>query len=104
SDTPGEIAYVLAKNPVSFTLHTVKPTGTPPSCMNGGLAPIRQYFVRIYYVATCNDCAGAGDGIPTLKMVELTSGSSTCMTDPAVACGSMTTRSIAEGIENIQFE
>lgn len=103
SDTPAESAYVLAKDPTKFILHGVKPAGTPSSCINGGLAPIRQYFVRIFYIATCNDC-GAGDGIPTLKMVELTSGTSACATDPAASCGSMTTRSIAEGIENMQFE
>jgi len=104
SDTPTEAAYVLAKDPTQLVLHSVKPAGTPASCMSGGLAPIRQYFVRIFYIATCNDCSGAGDGIPTLKMVELTSSSSACATDPATSCGSMTTRPIAEGIENMQLE
>lgn len=104
SDTPVEVSYVMSKSPADFVLHTVKPTGTPASCMNGGLSPVRQYMVRIYYVATCNNCAGGGDGIPTLKMVELTPGSAVCSTDPAVTCGSMTTVSIAEGIENLQFE
>jgi len=104
SDTPTEAAYVMAKNPAAFTLHSVKPAGTPPNCMNGGLAPVRQYFVRIFYIATCNDCSGAGDGIPTLKMVELSPGASVCATDPAASCGSITTRSVAEGIENMQFE
>lgn len=104
SDTPGEIAYVLAKDPASLVLHTVKPAGTPPSCMNGGLAPVRQYYVRIYYIATCNNCSGGGDGIPTLKMVELTSDTSVCDITATNSCGSMTTGSIAEGIENIQYE
>ena len=104
SDTPAEVSYVMAMTPASFVLHGVKPTGTPASCMNGGLAPVRQYFVRIYYIATCNNCSGGGDGIPTLKMVELTPGTSACMTDPAAACGSMTTQAIADGIENLQFE
>lgn len=103
SDTPAEAAYVLAKDPAAFVLHGVRPAGTPASCMNGGLAPVRQYFVRIFYIATCNDC-DAGDGIPTLKMVELSPGTGPCATDPAASCGSMTTRSIAEGIENLQLE
>jgi type IV pilus assembly protein PilW len=104
ADTPVEAAYVMAKDPTAFVLHGVKPAGIPANCMNGGLAPVRQYFVRIFYIATCNDCSGAGDGIPTLKMVELTSGAVACATDPAASCGSMTTRPIAEGIENMQFE
>lgn len=33
-------------------------------------ARAREFIVRIYYVATCNDCASA-DGIPTLKVAEL---------------------------------
>lgn len=104
SDTPTESAYVMSNVPTAFTLHTVKPAGSPPSCMNGGLTPVRQYIVRIYYIATCNDCTGSGDGIPTLKLVELTPGSTVCSTDPAVSCGSMTTVSISEGIENLQLE
>jgi len=104
ADTPVEAAYVLAKNPANFALHGVKPAGAPASCMNGGLAHVRQYFVRIFYIAACNDCGGAGDGVPTLKMVELTPGAGVCDTDSSVSCGSMTTRSIAEGIENMQLE
>lgn len=104
SDTPAEAPYVMAKNPASFVLHGVRPTGTPASCLNGGLAPVRQYFVRIYYIATCNNCNGGGDGIPTLKMVELTPGTNACMANPAAACGLMVTQAIAEGIENLQFE
>jgi len=103
SDTPAEGEYVLAKDPTAFVLHGVKPAGIPASCIIGGLAPVRQYFVRIFYIATCNDC-GAGDGIPTLKMVELSPDTGVCATDPAASCGSMTTRSIAEGIENLQLE
>lgn len=104
SNCAGETAYVMAKNPASFTLHGLKPAGTPAVCTNGGFAPVRQYFVRIFYVATCNDCTGSGDGIPTLKMVELTSGTSSCMGSSATSCGSMVTQAIAEGIENLQFE
>lgn len=104
SDTPSESAYVMSKDPTGFGLHGVKPTGTPASCMNGGLSPVRQYMVRIYYVATCNNCNGSGDGIPTLKMVELTPATAVCATTATTACGSMAVVSIAEGIENLQFE
>ena len=105
ADTPAEAAYVMAKSTASFVLHGVKPAGVPPNCMNGGLAHVRQYMVRIFYVATCNVCTGlTADTIPTLKMVELTPGTSSCATNPAASCGSMTTRAIAEGIENLQFE
>lgn len=104
SDSPSEASYVMAKTPASFILHGVKSAGTPSSCLNGNLSPIRQYMVRIYYVATCNNCSGSGDGIPTLKMVELTAGTTACAADPAATCGSMSTVPIAEGIENLQFE
>ncbi len=104
SNCSTETAYVMTKDPANFVLHGLKPSGSPPVCANGALSPIRQYFVRIFYVATCNDCTGSGDGIPTLKMVELTAGTSSCMASSATSCGSMVTRSIAEGIENLQLE
>ena len=52
---------------------------------------VRRYVSRTYYIATCNDCAGGGDGIPTLKRVELVN-------------GELLTTSLAEGIENLQVE
>ncbi len=54
-------------------------------------APIRRYFVRIYYVRNCSDCTGAGDGIPTLSRLELSQG----------AFGS--SQPVADGIENMQL-
>jgi type IV pilus assembly protein PilW len=53
------------------------------------ITPVRRYVSRIYYVATCSDCAR--DEIPTLKRVELN----------GAAWGET---SLAEGIEEIQFE
>lgn len=55
-------------------------------------APLYGYLVRIYYISSCSiACAGAGDGIPTLKMVEF-------------ADGTQEVRPLVEGIENMQFE
>lgn len=51
---------------------------------------VRRYVQRTYYVADCNDCA-AGDGIPTLKRIELID-------------GALRVTSLAEGIENLQLE
>jgi type IV pilus assembly protein PilW len=88
-----------------FTLHKVMPSGTPASCLNGGLSPLRKFSVHLYYVSTCNNCTGAGDGIPTLKVVELSPATTPCTADATVSCGSMSApRAIAEGIENLQFE
>lgn len=52
---------------------------------------VRRYVSRTYYVATCNECANGGDGIPTLKRIELVN-------------GQLRTSSLAEGIENLQVE
>ena len=60
------------------------------------LAPLRKVHLTVYYVATCNDCSGPGDGIPTLKRLDYASGG----TMPAAS----TAESLVEGIENIQIE
>jgi type IV pilus assembly protein PilW len=52
---------------------------------------VRRLLQRTYFVATCNDCAGGGDGVPTLKRVEMID-------------GQLRTTSVAEGVENLQFE
>lgn len=52
------------------------------------LADLRRYETHIYFIAN-ND--NPGDGIPTLKLAELSS-------------GTFTTSSIVEGIENMQLE
>jgi type IV pilus assembly protein PilW len=46
---------------------------------------------RVYYIASCDDCTGSGDGIPTLKRLEYINGTAQIL-------------SVAEGIENMQFE
>lgn len=53
-------------------------------------APIRKYLVNVYYIRSCSDCSGSGDGIPTLVRRELQG-------------GAFTTVSIAEGIEDMQL-
>jgi type IV pilus assembly protein PilW len=58
------------------------------------LATLRKVVVRIYYVADCSVCTGANpDTIPTLKMLELTTG-------PNLS----TPIAIAEGVENLQID
>ena len=60
------------------------------ACDPAVLAQIRRYFVRGYYVASCNNCTPS-DGIPTLKRVEII--------DNAVRVVSL-----AEGVINMQVE
>lgn len=75
---------VVSNAAAAFTL-------TRASCKPAEFAPVNRYFVRVYYVASCNDCSGAGDGIPTLKRFEVVNNS------PQIV-------SLAEGVEDLQFE
>ena len=64
------------------------------ACSAGTLAPKREYYVHIYFVATDN---GRGDNVPTLKRLEL-------VADPSG--GSTPIFSVVplvEGIENLQL-
>jgi type IV pilus assembly protein PilW len=63
-----------------------------PDCATANNA-LRRLLQRTYYVATCNDCVtnDGGNPIPTLKRVEMID-------------GALLTTSIAEGVENLQFE
>ena len=61
------IPFVIATgaSATPFTLHA-------KNCI--ALATVRKLVVRAYYVGTCSVCTGGGDGIPTLRMVELSAG------------------------------
>ncbi|MEO5845965.1 MAG: PilW family protein [Caldimonas sp.] len=52
---------------------------------------VRPYVSRIYYVADCNICDGAGDGVPTLKRIDLVG-------------TTLTTTALAEGIDTLRVE
>ena len=106
SDAPVETSFVFDHETARLTLHGVKPVvvAGASSCMNGGLNTVRQYVQRIFYIGTCNNCSGAGDGIPTLKMVEMVPASAICASNTTSSCGSTLTQSVAEGIENLQLE
>lgn len=52
---------------------------------------LRAYVSRVYYVASCNRCAGSGDGIPTLKRADLVD-------------GAIVEVALAEGVEHLRFE
>jgi len=83
---PGTAPFVVAAGGTGaatrFTLHE-KDCATP--------APLWRLVVRAYYVGRCSVCSGAGDGIPTLRMVEL---SGTTATSAAVV----------EGIDALRFD
>jgi len=82
STTPFLVAPGGAGAAGRFTLHE-KDCVTP--------APLWRLVVRAFYVGRCSVCSGAGDGIPTLRMVEL-SGSSA------------TSTAVVEGIEAIRVD
>ncbi|ABF12546.1 PilW family protein [Cupriavidus metallidurans] len=58
---------VFGASAAQFTLRTKTCDNTVPSAL-------RQATVRIYYLAGCDQCGGSGDGVPTLKMAELSNG------------------------------
>lgn len=74
---------VVSNNSAAFTLRTA-------ACDPAVLSNIRRWFVRVYYVASCNECAPS-DGIRTLKRME-------------VVDNVYRVVSLAEGVEELQFE
>jgi type IV pilus assembly protein PilW len=63
------------------------------TCSAGTLAPKREYYVHIYFVATEN---GRGDNVPTLKRLEL-------VRDSSGAAPRFDVVPLVEGIENLQL-
>lgn len=59
------LPYVLNTDPAALTLRA-------KGCAS--LASARPYLVRSYFISDCEDCADGGDGRPTLKMLEYSSG------------------------------
>lgn len=78
-------AYKVDITPANFTLRqrTCTTTSTTP------YADLRPYMVHVYFVSPDNV---SGDGIPTLKRMELTS------------AGSFSTVALVEGIEYLQMD
>ena len=74
-------SYKAASNGTGFTLRD------GAGATNG----IRRFITRAYYIATCSDCSGSGDGIPTLTRLEII-GTQTFISP------------LAEGIEQIGFD
>lgn len=84
-----------------FNLHMLGCTPTVP----GANSSVRKLITRIYFISQCDDCINnldnntstVGDGVPTLKMVEL-----------GVNGGALTVlgnvRTIAPGVENMHIE
>lgn len=91
-DPAKEPPFVLssATDMDAFSLHKVTPAGNSVSCIAGQRSEIWRYVTYLYYVSSCNDCRGDGDGIPTLKMVKVS---------PVPV-----ERVIAEGIQDMQVE
>lgn len=76
-------AYIFSNQKSAFTLRN-------RACSGAG--ELRRYLSRLYYVASCNECSGAGaDSVPTLKRAEL-SGTTITVTP------------LATGIERIALE
>jgi type IV pilus assembly protein PilW len=79
---PAVLPLVFDKAPVEMVLRN-------RACTAGNTA--RAYVSRTYFLADCNDCSGAGDGIPTLKRLDLVD--NTSVITPLV-----------EGVETLRFE
>lgn len=87
-----------------FNLNMLGCTPTVP----GANASVRKLITRIYYIAQCDDCfndldnntATMGDGIPTLKMVELRIPDSGGTTLRVIE----NARTIAPGVEDMHLE
>jgi len=65
NNDPANTPYLFSNDKNALTLRNLACTGT-------GTGEVRRYLSRLYYVASCNECAGSGaDTTPTLKRAEL---------------------------------
>ena len=55
------------------------------------IAPLRKLVVHAWYVGRCSVCSGSGDGIPSLRLVELTGANASSV-------------AVVEGIESMRIE
>ncbi|CAN7353590.1 PilW family protein [Massilia sp. LjRoot122] len=81
--------YALSLSTVNLNRHQ---RDCSPVANSGTLAAVRRYHTHVYYIANNNR---AGDGIPTLKRLELSS---------TGEAPTWTSVPLAEGIENLQVE
>lgn len=77
---PAATPWVIGSTPAAFTLRNLDCATT---------ADVRRLVVRVYYVATCNECGI--DTVPTLKRAEIVG-------------GAVVISPLAEGVENLQVE
>lgn len=84
------VSFIASNDATAFTLLTTDVLQTPPKTCSVA-APIYRLITRIYFISQCDDCSGGGtgDGIQTLKVVEVGAG------DP---------RTVATGVEDMHFE
>lgn len=83
-----------------YNFNVTKADGTPSVLMRkdgASAAEIRKLNVHIYFISPCSgtSCGAGGDGVPTLKRLELTS---------VGGAPGFRVVPIAEGIENLQVE
>ena len=84
------VPFIASNDATTFTLLGTDVLQTPPKVC-AVAAPIYRLITRIYFISACDDCSGGGtgDGIPTLKVVEVGAG------DP---------RTVATGVEDMHME
>ncbi len=89
------VAYVQTSHSAAdnFYSYRASASGSGFTLRNGAGAinPVRRFITRAYYIATCSDCSGAGDGIPTLTRME-------------VVGTQVVVSPLAEGIDQVGFD
>ncbi len=87
------VQYSFCANPsATLVFHWRKAAFTLKNFACSATNPVRAYVSRVYYIADCNRCAGAGaDTTPTLKRVDLVG-------------NALVVTALAEGVETLRFE